>query len=179
MLNDKNTSKPNDSSWRIASVWNQALTKTPIKQGREKVIKDYFDLYVKSGIMDFFAKEIRKEFGIPSLHPDDLQLIVYPINEDDLVEEEKSGFKIVDVISEYGSGISNKRPIFWQMLHRLEKKEAQGILCTSWDRLTRNVITHFLLKDDFERNGIEVISLSVVDNDPILDRIFHSHAINW
>src|ERR1700722_12298042 len=37
---------------------------------RKKVIQDYFDLYVNSEIMEFFAKKIRHDFDIPLLTPD-------------------------------------------------------------------------------------------------------------
>ena len=43
---------------------------------RKKVIQDYFDLYVKSGIMEFFAGKVRRNFDIPQLTPDlDYQII--------------------------------------------------------------------------------------------------------
>ena len=72
----------------------------------------------------------------------------------------QSGFEVADVISEYGSGLNDERPTFLQMLQRLKKGEAKGVLCTDWSRLTRDLTTYVKLKDMFDQDGIEIITFS-------------------
>src|SRR5258708_34265734 len=72
----------------------------------------------------------------------------------------KKGFEIADVISEYGSGKNDERPSFLKMLQRLKKGDAQGILCTSWDRLTRNIVTLSHLHEMFYIYGIKINTLN-------------------
>ncbi len=73
--------------------------------------------------------------------------------------------EIVDVIKDYGSGMSSSRPGLMKLLRRLKKDHAQGILCTRWDRLSRDCILYMQLRDMFERDDIEVITLDEDDED--------------
>lgn len=68
-------------------------------------------------------------------------------------------FEIVDVISEYGSGMDRSKRRCMNLFRRLKKHEIQGILCTKWDRLTRDFGLFLQLKEMFERNDIEIITL--------------------
>src|SRR5258708_2672834 len=53
----------------------QKITLSPL-DNRKRIIQDYFDLYVKSGIIDYITKEIRKDLNIPKLNAsEDYQLI--------------------------------------------------------------------------------------------------------
>jgi len=52
----------------------------------------------------------------------------------------REGFKIVAVFEEERSAKSPGRPIFTEMINRIHKGEAQGILCWKLDRLARNPI---------------------------------------
>lgn len=55
-------------------------------------------------------------------------------------QAEESGFAIVDVIFESKSAKEPGRPMFNEMLLRIHRKEAQGILCWSLNRLARNPV---------------------------------------
>lgn len=51
------------------------------------------------------------------------------------------GLKVVDVLTETKSAkIPNARPVFNEMLDRIERGEANGIICWKIDRLTRNPV---------------------------------------
>lgn len=73
--------------------------------------------------------------------------------------------EVVDVISESGSGMSGSERRCMNLLRRLKKHHVQGILCTKWDRLTRDVLLYAKLKKIFEQNGIEIITLDEEDED--------------
>ena len=73
--------------------------------------------------------------------------------------------EVVDVFKDYGSGLSAKRPGLMRMLKRLRKREAQGILCTNWYRLTRDFVMFVRLKVLLEQYNIELILLDEEDED--------------
>ena len=51
------------------------------------------------------------------------------------------GIKVIDVLTEEGSAKEpNKRPIFDEMLERIKKGEANGIICWNLNRLSRNPV---------------------------------------
>jgi len=52
----------------------------------------------------------------------------------------KEGLKIVDILSESQSAKAPGRPIFTEMIARIHKGEAQGIICWKLNRLARNPI---------------------------------------
>ncbi len=52
----------------------------------------------------------------------------------------KEGLKILDVLSESQSAKAPGRPIFTEMIARIHKGEAQGIICWKLNRLARNPI---------------------------------------
>lgn len=68
-------------------------------------------------------------------------------------------FEIAGVISTYSSGMDGSKRRCMNLFKRLKKQDVQGILCTKWDRLTRDFVLYMQLKELFERNGIEVITL--------------------
>ena len=53
---------------------------------------------------------------------------------------EDEGMRIIDVLTEARSAKSPGRPVFAEMVRRLQDKEAEGILCWKLDRLARNPI---------------------------------------
>src|SRR3989338_3848896 len=64
---------------------------------------------------------------------------------DQLREDEATakryGIKVIDVLTEEGSAKEpNKRPIFNDMLERIKKGEANGIICWNLNRLSRNPV---------------------------------------
>lgn len=83
----------------------------------------------------------------------------------------KKKLEVADIISEYGSGMFDKRPGLMKLLKRLKKGEAKGILCTSWDRLTRDAVFFLKLEELFNRNGIQIITLSEYGKNPLFKAI--------
>ncbi len=53
---------------------------------------------------------------------------------------EKRGIKIVDIIQESKSAKKPGRPAFNNMIERIKKGEADGIVCWKFDRLSRNAV---------------------------------------
>jgi len=90
---------------------------------------------------------------------------------------EMKHYEVVDVISEYGSGLFDKRQGLTKMVKRLIKGEAQGILCTSWDRLTRDGVFFMKLEELFKRNGIEIITLNDYGENSLLKSISVGNVI--
>lgn len=72
---------------------------------------------------------------------------------------EHFGMEVVDVVSAYGLGIFEKKRSYMNLLKRIKKHQVQGVLCTTWHRLTRDFGLFLQLKEMFERNGIEIITL--------------------
>ena len=71
---------------------------------------------------------------------------------DDQIREMKKiaqerGFKIVQIFQESQSAKKVGRPIFNSMIERIEKGEAEGIICWKADRLARNMVDGGLLID--------------------------------
>lgn len=68
------------------------------------------------------------------------QSIPDQLREDEAVAR-RYGIKTVDVLTEEGSAKEpNKRPIFDEMLDRIKKGEANGIICWNLNRLSRNPV---------------------------------------
>jgi site-specific DNA recombinase len=68
------------------------------------------------------------------------QSIPDQLREDEAVAR-RYGIKTVDVLTEEGSAKEpNKRPIFDEMLERIRKGEANGIICWNLNRLSRNPV---------------------------------------
>lgn len=78
--------------------------------------------------------------------------------------------EIADIIMDSGSGFCKNRPNFIKMLKRLQKGEAKGILCTRWDRITRDATFFLELKARLKKDGIKIVTA----NDPQepLDSLF-------
>lgn len=69
-----------------------------------------------------------------------VQSIPDQLREDEIVAK-RYGAKIVDRLTEEGSAKEpNKRPIFDEMLERVKKGEANGIICWNLNRLSRNPV---------------------------------------
>ncbi|MEY4602292.1 MAG: hypothetical protein RL292_233 [Candidatus Parcubacteria bacterium] len=69
-----------------------------------------------------------------------VQSIPDQLREDEMVAK-RYGAKIVDRLTEEGSAKEpNKRPIFDEMLDRVKKGEANGIICWNLNRLSRNPV---------------------------------------
>lgn len=69
-----------------------------------------------------------------------VQSIPDQIRENDITVK-RYGVKVVDVLTEEGSAKEpGKRPIFDQMLMRIKKGEANGIICWNLNRLSRNPV---------------------------------------
>lgn len=69
-----------------------------------------------------------------------IQSIPDQLRENDLTAK-RYNIKVLDVLSEEGSAKEpNKRPIFNEMLGRIEKGEANGIICWNLNRLSRNPV---------------------------------------
>ena len=55
------------------------------------------------------------------------------------VVAKRYNIKVVDILTEEGSAKEpNKRPIFEEMLERIKRGEANGIICWNLNRLSRN-----------------------------------------
>lgn len=74
----------------------------------------------------------------------------------------KMNVEILEIIPEFGSGIEsiNKRLEFKKMLNKLSREEADGILCTSLDRLTRSSTDMLKILELIDKKGIEIITLN-------------------
>lgn len=69
-----------------------------------------------------------------------VQSIPDQLRENDIVVK-RYGVKVVDILTEEGSAKEpNKRPVFEQMLERVKKGEANGIICWNLNRLSRNPV---------------------------------------
>jgi len=70
----------------------------------------------------------------------------------------ENNIKVVDEFTEIGSASSPNRKTFMEMLQRLSKREADGILCVSLDRLSRNFATSLFLIELMKKKKIEIIT---------------------
>lgn len=69
-----------------------------------------------------------------------VQSIPDQLREDDALAK-RYNIKVVDILTEEGSAKEpNKRPIFDEMLERIKKGEANGIICWNLNRLSRNPV---------------------------------------
>lgn len=69
-----------------------------------------------------------------------VQSIPDQLREDEIVTK-RHGIKPIDILTEEGSAKEpNKRPIFDEMLERIKKGEANGIICWNLNRLSRNPV---------------------------------------
>lgn len=69
-----------------------------------------------------------------------VQSIPDQLREDDALAK-RYNIKVVDILTEEGSAKEpNKRPIFDDMLERIQKGEANGIICWNLNRLSRNPV---------------------------------------
>ncbi len=64
----------------------------------------------------------------------------------------------VETYTEICSANSNVRQLFHQMMDKIFNNEANGILCMSLDRLSRNFITHQIICNAIETKGIRIIT---------------------
>ena len=72
-----------------------------------------------------------------------------------------NGLNITEEIVEIGSAaLSKKRKPFRKLIKKLRSGQANGVLCTDIDRLTRNVAGSSLLINLIEKKGIEIITLN-------------------
>lgn len=81
---------------------------------------------------------------------------------DDQVREMKKiakerDFKIVQIFQESQSAKKVGRPVFNSMLERIEKGEAEGVICWKADRLARNMVGGGLLIDMLSQGVIKHI----------------------
>lgn len=76
-----------------------------------------------------------------SSEAEDRQILSIDSQESELKRiAEREGLKVVRVYKESMSAKAPSRPMFDEMLARIEKGEAQGILCWKLDRLARNAV---------------------------------------
>jgi site-specific DNA recombinase len=69
-----------------------------------------------------------------------VQSIPDQLREDDALAK-RYNIKVVDVLTEEGSAKEpNKRPVFDEMLNRIQRGEANGIICWNLNRLSRNPV---------------------------------------
>lgn len=67
---------------------------------------------------------------------------------------QRSGIEVVGVFEESQSALHVGRPVFARMLARIQKGEAQGILCWKLDRLARNMVEGGQVIDMLQRSVI-------------------------
>ena len=68
------------------------------------------------------------------------------------------GLQVSDVLLESKSAKAPGRPVFGQLLRRLERREAQGVLCWKLDRLARNAIDGGALIWAMKQHGLEILT---------------------
>jgi DNA invertase Pin-like site-specific DNA recombinase len=71
---------------------------------------------------------------------------------------ERLGIKIIRIFSESKSAKVPGRPVFAEMMKRLHKKEAEGILCWKLDRLARNPIDGGSVIWAVNQHGIRIVT---------------------
>ncbi len=86
-----------------------------------------------------------------------VQSIPDQIRENDVVVK-RYNVKVVDTFTEEGSAKEpNRRPIFDEMLERIKKGEANGIICWNLNRLSRNPVDSGKLQWMLQQGGIQSI----------------------
>lgn len=63
---------------------------------------------------------------------------------------------VVGTFSDIGSGISGDRPGLTKMILSLKNGEANGVLCTDWSRLTRDVKRLWEIKKMFQDHDVKL-----------------------
>ncbi len=96
-----------------------------------------------------------------SSESEDRQSLSIPSQIKELKQTAKSlGLTISDIFEESKSAKAPGRLIFGEMMHRLYKKEAEGILCWKLDRLARNPVDGGTIIWAIKDQGIEIITPS-------------------
>ncbi len=79
----------------------------------------------------------------------------------------KHDLQIAEVISEIGSGVSEKRKGFARMLSMLSEGKYAGILCMGIDRLSRNMAVIFNLSALAQKKGFKIVTPTMIfENSP-------------
>jgi DNA invertase Pin-like site-specific DNA recombinase len=73
---------------------------------------------------------------------------------------QQQGYHIVDVLIEHKSAKEPGRPVFNQMIERIKKGEAEGILCWKLNRLARNPVDAGTIAWLMDQNAIKIIHCS-------------------
>jgi DNA invertase Pin-like site-specific DNA recombinase len=68
------------------------------------------------------------------------------------------GFEVAEILTEAKSAKAPGRPVFNQMMQRIYRGEAQGILCWKLDRLARNPIDGGTIIWAMKQHGLEILT---------------------
>jgi site-specific DNA recombinase len=71
---------------------------------------------------------------------------------------EKQGLSAVEILTEARSAKAPGRPVFNDMMQRIYRGEAQGVICWKLDRLARNPIDGGAVIWALKQHGIEIIT---------------------
>ena len=71
---------------------------------------------------------------------------------------EKQGLSAVEILTEARSAKAPGRPVFNEMMQRIYRREAQGVICWKLDRLARNPIDGGAVIWALKQHGIEIIT---------------------